>query len=81
MDELEWEDIMQNLRSSEALLKDTWALNSTTVVNGIAAAHDKASSILKCNDKHSLFCTLLMAYYSAKAYYMNPIMEMPLGKG
>ena len=22
-----------------------------------------------------------MAYYSAKAYYMNPIMEMPSGKG
>ncbi len=25
--------------------------------------------------------TVLMAYYSAKAYYMNPIMELPSGKG
>ncbi|WP_304975823.1 PD-(D/E)XK nuclease domain-containing protein, partial [uncultured Acetatifactor sp.] len=29
----------------------------------------------------SLTCTVLMAYYSAKAYYMNPVMELPSGKG
>ena len=26
-------------------------------------------------------CTILIAYYSAKAYYLNPIMELPSGKG
>ena len=31
--------------------------------------------------KHALACAILMAYYSAKAYYMNPVMELPLGKG
>lgn len=39
------------------------------------------NSILKYNDENSLACTVLMAYYSAKSYYMNPIMELPSGKG
>ena len=26
-------------------------------------------------------CTVLMAYYSAKIYYMNPLLEFPSGKG
>lgn len=25
--------------------------------------------------------TILIAYYSAKAYYLNPLMELPTGKG
>ena len=37
--------------------------------------------MLKYNDENSLTCVILMAYYSAKAYYMNPIMELPSGKG
>ena len=36
---------------------------------------------MKYNDENSLTCTILMAYYSARAYYMNPILEMPSGKG
>lgn len=31
--------------------------------------------------KTHLLVLILIAYYSAKAYYMNPIMEMPSGKG
>lgn len=37
--------------------------------------------MLKYNDENSLTCTILIAYYSAKAYYLNPIMELPSGKG
>lgn len=33
------------------------------------------------NSENSLTCTILMAYYSAKAYYMTPVMELPSGKG
>ncbi len=36
--------------------------------------------MLKYNDENSLTCAILMAYYSAKAYYLNPIMELPTGK-
>lgn len=80
VDEPEWEGVMQSLRRSEALLKDTWALNNAAVAHGIAAVHNETSSILKYNNEHSLCCTLLMVYYSAKAYYINPIMEMPAEK-
>lgn len=45
------------------------------------AIHSETASLLKYNNENSLTCTVLMAYFSAKAYYMNPIMEMPSGKG
>lgn len=37
--------------------------------------------MLKYNDENTLTCTVLMAYYSAKTFYMNPVMELPSGKG
>lgn len=48
---------------------------------GMEAIHNETASILKYNDENSLTCTVLMAYYSAKVYYMDPIMECPTGKG
>ncbi len=51
------------------------------VAEGTELIHSETASILKYNDENSLACTVLMAYYSAKAYYMNPIMELPSGKG
>ena len=47
----------------------------------MSAIHNETASMLKYNDENSLTCTVLIAYYSAKAYYMNPIMELPSGKG
>lgn len=35
----------------------------------------------KCTTPSFEALTILMAYYSAKAHYMNPIMELPTGKG
>ncbi len=35
----------------------------------------------KSSSRHSLTCTVLIAYYSSRAYYMNPVMEFPSGKG
>ena len=51
------------------------------MAEGTELIHSETASILKYNDENSLACTVLMAYYSAKAYYMNPIMELPSGKG
>ena len=76
-----WDGVIRALKRSESLLKNTWALNESKVAEEIAAIHTETSSILKYNDENSLTCTILMAYYSAKAYYMNPIMELPTGKG
>lgn len=76
-----WDGVIQALKRSESLLKNTWALNESKVAEEIAAIHTETSSILKYNDENFLTCTIFMAYYSAKAYYMNPIMELPTGKG
>ena len=76
-----WDGVYQALNRSEELLKATWELDGEEVAKGLEAIHSETASLLKYNDENSLTCTILMAYYSAKAYYMNPIMEFPSGKG
>lgn len=80
-DEPGWDGLIQSLGHSEDLLQSTWKCDENAVAEGISAIHNETTSILKYNDENSLTCVILMAYYSAKAYYMNPIMEMPSGKG
>ena len=76
-----WNGLVQSLEHSEALLQYTWKLNEEAAANSIAEIHNETASILKYNDENALTCVLLMAYYSAKVYYMNSIMELPSGKG
>ena len=81
VDEPGWDGVVQALRRSQELLRCTWVLDGEGVAAGVAAIHSETASVLKYNDENSLKCTVLMAYYSAKAYYLNPILEMPSGKG
>lgn len=81
VDGVGWQGLTEALGRSEKLLKSTWLLDEEEVAAGISVIHDETTSILKYNNENSLACTVLMAYYSAKAYYMNPIMEFPSGKG
>lgn len=81
MDGPDWSGIAQALKRSSDLLKATWDLDGTAVAKGIAAIHDETASILKYNDENSLKCTVLMAYFSARAYYLPPSLEMPSGRG
>ena len=76
-----WGGLTEALNCSEQLLRSTWALDGEAVAAGMSAIHDETASLLKYNNENSLTCTVLMAYYSTKAYYMNPIMELPSGKG
>ncbi len=76
-----WDGLVQALGHSEALLSYTWALDGKSVAQEIAAIHNETASILKYHDENSLACTVLVAYYSARIYYMNPVMELPSGKG
>ncbi len=76
-----WDGLVQALGRSEALLSYTWALDGKSVAQEIAAIHNETASILKYHDENSLACTVLVAYYSARIYYMNPVMELPSGKG
>ena len=76
-----WNGLIQALNRSEELLKYTWMLDGNKVAERMEAIHNETASILKYNDENALTCTILMAYYSAKTYYMNPILELPSGKG
>jgi len=76
-----WEGIIRSLDLSDSLLEYTWAMNETAVSDIIEKIHNETASVLKYNNENSLACTILMAYYSAKAYYINPVMELPSGKG
>ena len=76
-----WDGVISVLEQSENLLKYTWAMDTKAVADMIEQTHQETASVLKYNDENSLTCTILMAYYSAKAYYMNPVMELPSGKG
>lgn len=81
VDDPGWDGVIQALQRSEKLLERTWMLDGKAVADGVAAIHNETASMLKYNNENSLTCTVLMAYYSAKAYYLNPIMELPSGKG
>ena len=76
-----WDGLMEALNRSEALLHSTWALDGGAVAAEMSLIHGETASLLKYNDENSLACTVIMAYYSAKAYYMKPVMELPSGKG
>ena len=76
-----WDGVVQSLNQSQVLLERTWALDGNAVAEGLSAIHSETSSVLKYHDENSLTCAVLMAYYSAKSYYVNPIMELPSGKG
>ncbi len=76
-----WNGLIQALERSDGLLQRTWELDGEAVAAGMAVIHNETASMLKYNNENSLTCTILMAYYSAKAYYINPLLELPSGKG
>ena len=76
-----WDGVIHSLEQSEALLECTWKMDGKAVGERLETIHSETTSILKYNDENALTCTILMAYYSAKAYYLNPVMELPSGKG
>ena len=76
-----WEGLVRALNRSEELLRKTWEMDGEAVAEEMALIYDETASMLKYNSEHSLTCTVLMAYYSARIYYMNPLMELPSGKG
>lgn len=76
-----WDGLVRALNRSERILLSTWELDGEAVAKEISEIHNETASLLKYHDENSLTCTVLMAYYSAKAFYMNPIMELPSGKG
>lgn len=56
-------------------------MDTQTVSIGLDHIHTETTSLLKYNDENSSACSIYLAYYGAKAYYMPPIREFPTGKG
>ena len=76
---MNWYGVAQSVESSHKLLKSLWALDADAVAAGIEKAHEEIS-ILQYNDENSLSCTINLAFYFAREYYML-IRELPAGKG
>lgn len=76
-----WGGLMRSLDRSAQLLVDTWRLNGDAVAVALDEIHAETTSQLKFHDENSLACVIYIAYYSAGAYYTNPIAEFPTGKG
>lgn len=74
-----WQEVINAVKKSESLLKNTWDKNAEAVARGIEEAHFE-TSILKYNDENSLACVISLAFYSARAYYTE-IRELPTGQG
>ena len=75
-----WSEIAKAISTCDELLDETIEGNADRVAELIELAHDTYTSVLKYNDENSLSCVLIMAYFTAPAYY-NIIREMPTGKG
>ena len=76
-----WGNLMQSLNRSLDLLESTWNLDGEAVAAGLEAIHEENTSWLTYHDENSLACVIYIAYYSASAYYLNPVKEFPSGKG
>ncbi len=74
-----WDFVIQAIAASERLLQATWNREEEIVAKGIEKAHFE-TSILTYNDENALSCTISLAYYSARRYYIA-IRELPTGKG
>ena len=77
----EWGNLMCSLNRSLDLLESTWAMDSEKVAKIVDMIHEETTSIIQYNNENALSCVLYIAYYSASAFYMKPIAEMPTGKG
>ena len=75
-----WEEIMNAIRSSDALIQATLDGDTGTVAKLIARSHEENTSILKYNDENSLACVISLAYYTARKHYIMH-RELPTGKG
>ena len=75
-----WPEVMEVLKASEKLLKDTLLCDAKSVARGLDKAHMEVASILTYNDENSLGCAIGLAYFSARKDY-RLIREFPTGKG
>ena len=75
-----WKPVVDSLKQSKQLLRDTLDGNAETVAKAIESVHDENTSILSYNNENSLACVISLAYYYAKNDYIVH-REYASGKG
>ena len=68
------------LAQSDQLLKDTIALKTDKVAEGLRNAHARIGTILTYNNEATLQCAIYLAYFAAIEYY-TILKETPVGEG
>ncbi len=68
------------LALSDQLLKDTIALKTDKVAEGLRNAHARIGTILTYNNEATLQCAIYLAYFAAIEYY-TILKETPVGEG
>ena len=76
-----WGNLMQSINRSAQLLEDTWKMDGDAVAAAIEDIHLQTTSQFQFSDENSLACVIYIAYFAASLYYMNPLAELPTGKG
>ena len=75
-----WDEVIQAVNASEALLRATLAMDERAVEEMIQEVHMQNTSSLVYNNEISLSSVIMLAYYSACKDYVI-IREMPTGNG
>lgn len=76
---VDWHEVIQSVEASRVLLEALWIMDEDAVAEGIDRARKEVSN-LQYNDENALSCTINLAFYFAREYYMI-IRELPSGKG
>ena len=76
---MDWHGVIQSVQASRELLSALWAGDADAVAKGIDRAHEDIS-ILQYNNENALSCTINLAFYFAREYYII-VRELPTGKG
>ena len=75
-----WQEVMQSITASEALLEATLNGDTDIVAKGLDAVYMDTTSILSYNNENALSCVISLAYYSARNYHYLK-RDLPAGKG
>jgi len=80
IEDIDWSEVINSIQQSEELLKALWNGNEEKVAESVDTVHMDTSSILTYNHENDLSCTLSLAFYKARDYYILK-RELPAGKG
>ena len=74
-----WDEVVRSIKRSNELLQAVWQQDARAVAAGVEAAHLETSQ-LSYHDENALACTVSLAFYAAREYYVC-YRELPAGKG